>query len=443
MSTPASLHRTLGLRDVTLLGLASIIGTRWLATAAHAGPGSVSLFLLAGLFFVVPMAQSIGALAAQRPHAGGQYAWARDDFGPWHGFLAFWLYWVGIASWLPNAALAYISIAAYAIDPALVDNRALLVTVSVVAIWIGVGINLIGVRIGRWNQNLGSLATWIMVAGLLLTALFVYLRQGSATPLHLRPSLDLGTLNFWSQIAFAVTGIEILGMMGEEIKQPARTIARAGWIAGLLAVLIYSAATLAILILRRPADVNVLYGLIPAAEAAAAALALPWLPPLFAVLSTLAMLGQFGGIVSGTSRLSYAAARDGLLPPLFARVHPRWRTPHVSMLALAGVGTALLLLMQLGDTMRAAYQELVSMMVLGSFVPFLYIFLSAWKTGLRLAPVSGITVTLIALACTLLPTDDITNVWLYESKIIGGSVLLLALGRWIYRRAPLPLDHHS
>lgn len=77
----SQLNRTLGLRDATLMGVACIVGTRWLATAAHAGPGSVTLFLLAG----------------RMPQAGGQYVWARQDFGEWHGFLAFWLYWVGIA----------------------------------------------------------------------------------------------------------------------------------------------------------------------------------------------------------------------------------------------------------------------------------------------------------------------------------------------------------
>ena len=428
----SELHRTLGLRDVTLLGVACIVGTRWLATAAHAGPGSVTLFLLAGLFFVVPIAQSVGVLAGRRPDAGGQYVWTRDDFGEWHGFLAFWLYWVGIASWLPNVAMAYISIAAYAINPALVENRGVIVGASVIAIWVGVGVNLIGARVGRWNQNLGGVATWLMVCLLLGTAAVVYLRQGSATVLHLAPPMGLATLNFWSQIAFALTGIELLGMMGGEIKDPERTIGRAGWMAGMISVFIYSSATLAMVVLRRPEETSVLFGIMQAAQAGAA-----WLPVVFGVLSTCTMLGQFGGLVSATARLSYAAAKDGLLPPVFAEVHPRWRTPHVSMVALAGVGTALLLVMQLGDTMRAAYQELVSMMVLGSFTPFLYIFLSAWKAGLRVAPVCGIAVTLIALVFTALPTEDVGSVWLFEAKILGGFLLLLGLGRWIFRRSQL------
>lgn len=406
MSQPdrTQLNRGMGLRDVTLFGIACIVGTRWLATAAHAGPGSVTLFLLAGLFFVGPTAQAVGALAARKPGAGGFYVWARDDFGDWHGFLAFWVYWIGIASWAPSAAIAYVSIAVYAIDPALVENRSLIIAGGVVAIWTGVGVNLLGVRIGRWNQNLASISTWLMASLLVVVATIVYLRQGSATPLNLMPPVAFDTLNLWSQIAFAVTGIELLGMMSEEIRDPGKTIGRAGWIAGMGSVLIYSVATGAVLVLQKPEDTNVLFGLIQAAQAGAKSLGFLWLPIVFALLSVMSMLGQFGGLISATARLSFAAGRDGLLPSAFARVHPKWRTPHISMFALAGTSTFLLLVMQLGDTMRAAYQELVSMMVLGSFLPFIYIFGSAWKAGLRWAPVSGMCVVLIALGFSVLPT---------------------------------------
>lgn len=431
----AQLNRGLRLRDVTLLGIAAIIGTRWLATAAHAGPGSITLFLLAGLLFVGPTAHAVGTLASRRPGAGGQYVWARDDFGDWHGFVSFWLYWIGIACWVPSAAIAYVSIAVYAIDPAWVENRILILSVGLAAIWLGVGLNLLGVRVGRWNQNAASLANWLLAALLITLAVRIYALQGSATALNLVPSLGLETLNFWSQIAFAVTGIELLGMMAEEIHDPGRTIQRAGWMAGIGGVMFYAISILAILVVQKPEDTNILFGLMQVAQTGAKTLGLPWLPAIFAVLSVMSLLGQLGGIIAATSRLSFAAGRDGLLPPAFAKVHPTWRTPHVSMFALAGGGTVLLLVMQLGDTMRAAYQELVSMMVLGSFVPFLYLFASAWKAGLRWAPVSGISVVLISLAFTVLPTADIENVWLFEAKLLGGFAILLGVGYWIFDKS--------
>ena len=97
----AELKRELGLRDVTLFAIACIVGTRWIAAAAHAGPGSVTLWLLAALLFVVPLAFAVASLAVRYPEAGGLYLWTRNDFGRWHGFLCFWVYWMGSRSGFP------------------------------------------------------------------------------------------------------------------------------------------------------------------------------------------------------------------------------------------------------------------------------------------------------------------------------------------------------
>src|ERR1700752_430176 len=102
------LKRELGLRDLTLFAIACIVGVRWIPAAAHAGPGSVTLWLLAAVLFVAPLAIAVATLCVKYPGAGGLYLWTRGDFGPWHGFLCFWMYWMGIATWLPPAALFYL-----------------------------------------------------------------------------------------------------------------------------------------------------------------------------------------------------------------------------------------------------------------------------------------------------------------------------------------------
>ena len=103
-SVPA-LRRELGARDLTLFAIVTIVGVRWVASAAHAGPGSLLLWFLAALFFMIPLAVAVATLTARDPGAGGMYLWARRDFGPWHGFLCFWIYWMAIAIWFPSAAM--------------------------------------------------------------------------------------------------------------------------------------------------------------------------------------------------------------------------------------------------------------------------------------------------------------------------------------------------
>jgi amino acid transporter len=159
-----------------------------------------------------------------------------------------------------------------------------------------------------------------------------------------------------------------------------------------------------------------------------------WLAPLIAVLVLASGVGQIGGIGTAISRLPFAAGVDGLLPEVFARVHPRWGTPHYSILALGVVASFLLVAMQIGDTLRAAYQELVSLMVIVGFLPYLYIFGSAWKAGKRVSALSGWGITILAILCSIVPTADIANVWLFEGKLALGTFLAISTAWLLYRR---------
>ena len=251
MSDPhARLRRELGLRDITLFAIACIVGTRWIASAAHAGPGSILLWLLAALFFVIPLAIATASLTARHPAAGGLYVWTRFDFGPWHGFLAFWIYWVGIAFWFPSAAIFYMSIAASTLGPSyehLAANRTYLVASSLVAIWIALGTNMVGVKIGKWTENLGAAASWVLGAVLVVAALLVWKRNGPATPFHLLPDFSWDTASFLATIAYAMTGFEMVGFMGGEIRHPKRDIKRAAWVASIFTTVSTAGTTMAML----------------------------------------------------------------------------------------------------------------------------------------------------------------------------------------------------
>src|SRR5579862_8237822 len=126
-SPPPQLKRELGVTDLTLFAIGNIVSVRWVAAAAHAGPGSVTLWLLTALLFGVPLVIAVAALMARHPGTGGIYLWTRSDYGPWHGFLAFWVYWMGIALLIPSLAMFSMSIMTYMLGPAyidLADNRA-------------------------------------------------------------------------------------------------------------------------------------------------------------------------------------------------------------------------------------------------------------------------------------------------------------------------------
>jgi len=426
------LRRELGLRDITLFAIACIIGTRWIASAAHAGPGSILLWLLAAIFFLIPLSIAVAVLTVKHPVAGGLYRWTRADFGPWHGFLAFWIYWTGIAIWFPSAAMFYMSIALSA--PGLADNRAGLVLASLAAIWIALGTNLVGVKIGKWTENLGASASWILGVLLVVVAALIWRRQGSATPFRLLPDFTWDTVSFWATIAYAMTGLEMVGLMGGEIRDPKRNLPRAAWISSVFTTLFYVGTTMALLIVLRPGRISELNGIAQAGSAAGRVLGASWLPRVIVALVLVTAIGQFGGLGSSVSRMPFAAGVDHLLPAAFAKIHPRWNTPHISIVAFGIVASGLLVALQFGDTLRAAYQALVSLMVIAGFLPYLYVFGSAWKTGKRWSASSGIGMTLLAIVCSVVPTGEIHNVWLFEGKLAGGTLAVMASGWLIYRR---------
>jgi glutamate:GABA antiporter len=432
-----ALSRELGARDLTLFTIASIVGARWIASAAHAGPGSILLWLLAALFFLIPLSTAVAALTVRHPNAGGMYVWTRADFGPWHGFLCFWIYWMATMIWFPSAAMFYMSAAVYTLGPryaGLAGNRVYLVTASLLAIWIALGTNIVGLKIGKWTENIGAIAAWTLGVMLAITAWLVWQRHGSATHFHLLPDFNRDTVTFWASILFGVTGFEVAGMMGAEIRDPARTLPRAAWLSSIFATLFYAGTTAAVLVITRPEGISDLNGLAQTGETAGAVLSAAWLAPVIALLVLCSALGQFGGLGSSVARMPFAAGVDHLLPAAFARLHPRWSTPWVSMLIFGALASVLLVAIQLGDTIRAAYQTIVSLMVISGFLPYIYIFGSAWKAGKRVSALSGWSMTLFALVCAVIPTGDIGRVWLFETKLAMGTMAVIASAFLVYRR---------
>lgn len=432
-----ALRRELGLWDLVLFNIAAVVGIRWLAAAAHAGPASISLWILAAVFFFIPSALAVSALTAKFPEEGGLYAWTRRSFGDWHGFLCGWCYWLSNLFYFPNLLLAGIGMAVYAFGQRytpLADNRAFVVSVSLAVLWLATLTNLVGMKVGKWTQDLGGFSTY--AAGLLLVilGLIVWAGHGSATRLQIVPAWNWEKVNFWSQIAFAFGGLELGAIMGGEIRNPERTVPRAAWISGSAIAAFYVLGTLAIMTLLPAGRVNILTGLTQAGAAAAGRLSIVWLAPVLAVLITLGITGQLGAWLSGGARVPFAIGLDRYLPAAFGELHPRWRTPHIAILTQGVACTVFLLAMQLGETLRIGYQLLVDMTVITYFIPFLYLFGAALRHGLRWSALSGLLVTAAGIAFSLAPPGGVGSVWLFESKLAGGCLLLIAAGRMAFSR---------
>jgi glutamate:GABA antiporter len=464
-SPPVELPRVLTLRDLVLFNIVAVLSLRWTATAAAAGPSSLTLWVLAAVMFFIPQGLAVSHLSARFPHEGGIYAWTKRSFGEGHGFLCGWCYWVNNILYYPNLLMSTAAIATYMVgrgDSRLMDNWTYIFVATLTSLWLAVWMNVVGLKTGRWLQNIGAIGTYLPGAVLVGFGLHAALTRPSATPITFRsitPDLgDMSALNLWASIAFAYAGLELCAVMGDEIKNPRRTLPRSIYIAAPFIAFLYIAGTASVLWLIPSSEVHVVSGFFQAMAAGARDFGgLGWIIPIAAALYVLGNVGGVGAWLTGPARVAFVIGLDRYFPPAFGRVHPRWKTPYVAILTQAVLATVFLLLSILGrgTTVEKAYLILLDTMLLIYFIPYIYLFICylvvtmkevlpqprPWLGGKIVAMVigsAGLLLTLGAMLVATIPPSDTADPWMFRLKVIGGAALFVVLGGAVYWRGRRP-----
>lgn len=432
-----ALKRELRLWDLVFFNITAVASFRWVAAAAHTGPGSISLWVLAIAAFFIPSALVVARLSERFPDEGGLYIWSKEAFGDWHGFLCAWFYFVSNVLFVPSVALAAVAISGFVwnTDPnALAQNRPYTLTATLILLCGAYLMHLFGLNIGKWAGNVGGAATYLCSAILAVAAAWIVVHAGSVTHFNLIPEANFDNLNIWSQIAFAFVGLELGPILGGEIVNPRVNVPRAAWISAIACGFFYIAGTSAILVVMKPDQVSQVTGLAQAGVGAGLRLGLAWFSPLFASMILAGTFGALASWIGGNTRLPFVIGLDHYLPEAFARLHPRWATPYVSLLTQAGCSIVLLAATQAGETITAAYQILVDMTVITTFVPFLYIFGAGWKYGQRIAAGLGFTISVLAIVLSAIPPPEAQSPLIFEAKVIGGCIVFGGLGWLLFER---------
>ncbi|HVU45686.1 MAG TPA: APC family permease [Terracidiphilus sp.] len=458
--TKSQLRKAMGFWDVLLFNIATVLGPRWIAAAGHNGTSSISLWILAAFFFFVPGAFVINELSSRFPEEGGLYVWSREAFGPFHGFIAGWTYWIYTVFYFPGLLLASASMGAYVLGGrgvALSQDRTFLLTVSIAMLVLAVALNIIGLNIGKWLQNAGGVGTYLPLIILVLVAVAVCLHHGSATHFtlaNMMPTWNWDTVNFWSQIAFAFTGLELVSAMSEEVRDPRRTLPRAVFGAGALIALMYIAGTFAVLALIPAASVDPQSGVFGAIAAGSMVLKLSFLGILAALLAAAGNVGGVGSTVAGIARVPFVVGIDRYLPRAFGKIHPKWKTPYISILVQAMLSGAILLMSQIKNPgVIAAYQVVVAAAIILYFIPFLYMFAAViklagrkdrnenkhavlvpgGKAGVWICGSLGFVVVFIGIALSFIPPGGVDKS-IFLIDVIGGTIGSVLIGLFLYWR---------
>ncbi|MER7467321.1 APC family permease [Streptomyces sp. NPDC097981] len=323
---PDELQRRLGVPDAVMIGLGSMIGAgifASLAPAARAAGSGLLIGLACAAVVAYCNATSSARLAALYPASGGTYVYGRERLGEFWGYLAGWAFVVGKTA---SCAAMALTVGSY-----LWPGQAH--TVAVAAVVALTAVNYAGVQ-------KSALLTRVIVAvvlAVLAAVVVASLTSGAVDTDRLGVGADAsfgGVLQAAGLLFFAFAGYARIATLGEEVRDPARTIPRAIPIALGITLVVYTAVAVGVLLVLGPDGLAAAGA--PLTDAARAA-GTDWLVPVVRVGAAVAALGSLLALILGVSRTTLAMARDHHLPHALAAVHPRFKVPHRAELLVGAV----------------------------------------------------------------------------------------------------------
>jgi amino acid transporter len=417
--------------------------------AANGGV-TVWLWIISLVLFFWPQGIAVIELAHRYPGEGGVYLWAKEVFGDFHGFLSGWCYWTNNMMYVPTVMLYFVGVSVFALPgrQALAENRYFAVIASLSLLAILVVLNIVGLGVGKWINNIGSIGTGIAAVVLIGLGIVVWFRFGTTvTAADFRiPANPRFMLNSFGVICFGLVGLELASVMGDEIKDPQKTLPGAVAWGGLLSGFLYIATTLTLLIAVSKDNINVLEGIVQAVSHMADRVGVAWIVAPFAFMLSISIAGIGSAWLAGSARIPFVAGLDSYLPSWMGKVHPRYGTPYAALLVHFAVSSILVLISFLGSGVQETFQRLLSLAVVLQLLPFLYMFGAllkiAWnpaagkgrysKTTLLFAGSSGLLMTILGMVFAFSPAQQITSVLSYEAWMVGGTASFIGLAVFFF-----------
>jgi glutamate:GABA antiporter len=447
------LRRVLGRWDLVLLFVVAVFNLNVVPSIAANGGVTIWLWIISLILFFWPQGIAVIELAHRYPGEGGVYLWAKEVFGDFHGFLSGWCYWTNNMMYVPTIMLYFVGVSVFALGSrhqSLADNKIFTLSASLILLAILVVLNVVGLGVGKWINNIGAIGTGIAAAVLIGLGAIVWLRFGTTVTWadFQIPANPRFVLNSFGVICFGLVGLELASVMGDEIENPARILPGAVAWGGVLSGALYIGATLTLLVAVSKQDISVLQGIVQAVSHMAAKVNAGWIIAPFAFMLSISIAGIGSAWLAGSARIPFVAGLDSYMPSWLGKVHPKYGTPYAALIVHATVSLILVVVnfTFTGAGVQETFQKLLSLAVVLQLVPFLYMFgallkIAAGESFVRghygkptlfFAGASGLVTTILGIALAFFPAQQITSIMSYEVWMFGGTLLFIGLAAFFF-----------
>jgi amino acid transporter len=445
------LKRVLGRRDLVLLFVVAVFNLNVVPSIAANGGVTIWLWIISLLLFFWPQGIAVIELAHRYPGEGGVYLWAKEVFGDFHGFLSGWCYWTNNMMYVPTVLLYFVGVSVFAFGSgheALADNKIFALGACMVLLAVLVILNIVGLGVGKWINNIGGIGTFVAAALLMGLGLVVWARFGTGVSWvdFQIPANPRFVLNSFGVICFGLVGLELASVMGDEIRDPEKTLPGAVAWGGVLSGILYIGATLTLLVAVSKSDISVLQGIVQAVTRMAGRVGVTWVVAPFAFLLSLSIAGIGSAWLGGSARIPFVAGLDSYMPRWLGSIHSRYRTPYAALLVHASVSLVLVVMNFWGSGVQESFQRMLSLAVVLQLVPFLYMFGALLKiamekgfqparygkTTLLLAGASGMLTTALGIGLAFFPAQQISSIASYETWMLGGTIFFVGAAAFLF-----------
>ena len=368
---------------MAILTATAVASVRGLPAMAVYGWGSIGLYIIPAILFMVPIALVAAELASG--WKGGVFVWVKEAYGDRIGFSAIWQQWIQNVVWYPAQLAFFASALAYVFDPALANNGVFTGAVILVVYWLSTLIAFRGVEAFAAVGSKGFIAgTIIPAAGLVIFALLFMMKGGQSDLTPVSQAQFLPTFTGIASIVLIVSnflsyaGMEMNAVHVNEMDNPAKNFPKAIGLATIVILLVFIFPTLAISVGVPSSSINLTQGVLQAFDVFFSYLGIPWGTTVMALLIVVGILASVVTWIPGPSRGLLMVGKEGYLPVALQKTNKQGMQVNI-MIVQGIIVTVLALLFALSSSVQSVFWIFSAMAVQLYLIMYMIMFLAAMR----------------------------------------------------------------